>query len=60
MEDMQIKHVYGGSPEPIKIKLEKNTKGFNWEVSVSGDSVDNLLATIAYAKKKLELEYGAV
>jgi len=44
--------------EPVKIKLEKNTKGFNYEISVSGESVDSILAIIADAKAKLEKEYG--
>jgi hypothetical protein len=60
MEDLNIKHVYGGSPEPIKIKLEKNSKGFNFEISVSGDNVNVIMDTIADAKAKLEATYGAV
>jgi hypothetical protein len=50
--------VMHGSMEPVKIKLEKNTKGFNYEISVSGESVDSILAIIADAKAKLEKEYG--
>lgn len=55
-----VKHEYGGSPEPIKIKLEKNSKGYNFEISVSGGDVDEILAKIADAKKKLESEYGGI
>lgn len=58
MEDM-VAHIMHGSMEPVKIKLEKNTKGFNYEISVSGESVDYILATIADAKAKLEKEYGS-
>lgn len=57
-EEVKIVHIYGGSPEPVKIKLEKNSKGFNYEISVSGATVDTIVEKIAEAKSKLEKEYG--
>jgi hypothetical protein len=33
-------HEYGKSPEPLKIKIERNTKGFNWEIAVTGSSIE--------------------
>ena len=33
-------------PDKIRIKLTKNTKGYGWEVSVGGDSADEVQGTL--------------
>lgn len=48
-----------GTLQPIKIKLEKNSKGFNYEISVAGEEVDEIMALIAEANEKLEAAYGS-
>lgn len=58
MEELQIYHISGGSPDPIKIKVEKNSKGYNWEVSVAGANIDEILAKIGDANAKLKAAYG--
>jgi hypothetical protein len=55
---IMIEHVYGMSVEPIKVKIEKNTKGFNWEISVSGDNLKEIMNRIREANTALALEYG--
>jgi hypothetical protein len=57
-EDMKIQHVYGGSPEPCKVKLEKNTKGFNYELSMSGPDFASCIKAIGDAKAIMEATYG--
>jgi hypothetical protein len=52
-------HEYGKSPEPLKIKIERNTKGYNWEVSASGSSIEEILTRIREANLALEAEYGS-
>ncbi len=59
-ESILSNHVWLRSPEPIKIKVEKNTKGYNFEISVSGDNIDDILAKIEVANAKLKATYGAV
>ena len=57
-EDMTIQHVYGGSPEPMKIKVEKNSKGYNWEITISGKDLEEILPKLNTANAMLKIEYG--
>jgi len=42
----------------LNVKLEKNSKGFNYEVTVtSAASVDEAIAMLKEAKEKLEQEF---
>lgn len=54
-----IRHEYGSNPDRVKVKLGRNTKGFNWEISATASTVDEALAMIADAKAKIEKAYGA-
>jgi hypothetical protein len=56
--EMIMSHVYGGSPEPCKVKLEKNTKGFNYELSISGPDFACCIKAIEEAKAIMEAKYG--
>jgi len=58
MTDQVVRHVYGGTPEPVKIKVEKNSRGFNWEVAVTGPHVAAVLMDIDYAVKELQERFG--
>ena len=55
-------HIYHHSDQDglrIAVKLEKNTKGFNYEASVSGaKTVAEAIMTLDMAKKDLEAKYG--
>lgn len=53
-----LRHEYGGSPDKVRIKLERNSKGINWEISATGATVDETLALIAEAKAKVEGAYS--
>ena len=59
-----VNHVHHYNREPrevgVSIKLAKNTKGYNWEVSVTGaGSVDEAMALAREADARLKAEYGA-
>jgi len=54
MTDQVVRHVYGGTPEPVKIKVEKNSRGFNWEVAITGATVSDVLTSIDYAVEQLK------
>jgi len=51
-------HINGGSPEPIRVKVEKNTKGYNWEISVAGDDLDVIFGKLNDAESRLQQKYG--
>ena len=47
--------------EPFGVKIVKNSKGYNYELSAHESTMEGALATIQKAKAKLELElYGSV
>ena len=56
MEDQRIVNV---NAQPVHLTLTKNTKGYQWEISVSTDTLDNALATINAADDQLKAKYGA-
>ena len=53
-----VEHVYGAQTEPYKIKLEKNTKGYNFEISVSGSDLKDVIARIDEANQVMAAKYG--
>ncbi|MDE4542287.1 hypothetical protein [Thermoanaerobacterium sp. R66] len=57
-QEMKIIHLYDKQPKDISVKLEKNTKGYNWEISYAGEDIEVVLARIREANKKLQEEYG--
>ena len=57
-KNIVIEHMYGMSVEPMKVKIEKNTKGYNWEVAVSGSDLKEIMTKIREANTALALEYG--
>lgn len=57
-QELKIIHLYDRQPAEISVKLEKNTKGYNWEISYRGENVDEVLARIREVNQKLMAEYG--
>jgi hypothetical protein len=55
---METVHAYGNSLEPIRVKVEKNTKGYNWEISVAGDDLDVIFGKLNDAESRLQQKYG--
>ena len=53
-----IRHTWDETPERVKVKLEKNTKGYQWEITYCGPTVDATLGVIREANEKLQAEYG--
>lgn len=59
MEEQHIYHHYDNDGVRITVKVEKNTKGFNYEASVTGaKTVEEALATLKEAQAKLQATYG--
>lgn len=59
MEDQNIYHHYDNDGARVSVKVEKNTKGFNYEASVSNaKSVDEAMAMLKDAQMKLQAEFG--
>ena len=60
MEDQHVYHHYdGNNVTRINVKVEKNSRGYNWEVTATGAvSVDEALELVRDASEKLRAEYG--
>jgi len=59
---MEEQHVYHHNVDGVSVntKLEKNSKGFNYEVSVhNAKTVDEAMAILQDAEGKLKARYGA-
>lgn len=53
-------HHYDQNGPRINVKVERNSKGFNWETTITGAaSVDEALALVNVANEKLAAQYGA-
>lgn len=57
-EELKIIHLYDRQDPEIQVKLEKNSKGYNWEITFKGEDADAVLAKIREVNKKLNEEYG--
>ena len=56
-ESKTVEHVHRNA-EPLKIKLEKNTKGYNWEISSAGASLPEILTQLQAADAALKATWG--
>ena len=43
MDELKIVHLYDRQAPEITIKLEKNSKGYNWEISYKGEDINEVL-----------------
>lgn len=60
-DEQHVYHHYDGNVAKISVKVEKNTKGFNYEVSVSDASIiDEAIALLHNTQQRLESMYSAV
>jgi hypothetical protein len=57
-EESVLRHEYGSSPEPVRIKVERNTKGYNWEISISGKNAHDLILEVQAADNELREKFG--
>lgn len=44
-------------PDPLKVKLIRNTKGYQWEISVSGKNLAEVLSQVSKIDTALRAEY---
>lgn len=59
MEEQHIYHHSDNDGARINVKVEKNTKGFNYEATVTGaKTVEEAMSLLQEAQKKLEATYG--
>jgi hypothetical protein len=55
---LTVEHIYGAQVEPYKVKLERNTRGFNWEISVAGADLEDVMARIDEANEIMKAKFG--
>ena len=59
MDEQHVYHHYDNDGARINVKVEKNTKGFNYEATVTGaKTVEEAVALLKEAQRKLHLEFG--
>lgn len=51
-------HTYARQQPVVKVKVERNSKGYNWEVSAEGETIDAVLALVRETDARLRAEYG--
>ena len=44
--------------QPFHVTLTKNTKGYQWEISIHGDNAEKTVDEIIKIDNKLSIEYG--
>jgi hypothetical protein len=59
-KEIVVQHLYGQSQETCKVKIEKNTKGFNWELAMSGPDFASCIKAIDAANEVMKQMYGSV
>ena len=61
MEEQHIYHHNDSDGARVSVKVEKNSRGFNYEASISGaKTVDEALTLLHDAQEKLEKIYGKI
>ena len=62
MDDQHIYHHNADAEPPrINVKVERNTKGYNWEASVTGAlSVEQAMELLKEVEASLHRTYGSV
>ena len=59
MDDQHIYHHSDSDGARINVKVEKNSRGFNYEATVTGaKTVDEAITILNAAQEKLQAQYG--
>lgn len=58
IKKLMVEHVYGASENPAKIKLSKMSKGFQWEISLTGADFTEIIKRIDDANEIMKAKYG--
>jgi len=57
-KEIIIQHLYGAQTEACKVKIEKNSKGVNWELSISGPDFASCIRAIEEANEVMKAKFG--
>ena len=59
MDEQHVYHHNVSDGPKVNLKVERNSRGFNWEVTVTGaSSADEALSILKDAEAKLAAQYG--
>ena len=50
----------GNETFPVRIKVTRNTKGYNWEIAVGGDTEDVIITRICRIDADMRANFGEV
>jgi len=48
-----LHHVWDKQPARLHVKVERNSKGYNWEIAYESESLDEVLARIQEADARI-------
>jgi len=57
-EEHIVTHVYPPLDDRVRVKLTLNSKGYGWEISISGESGNEAFDQISDIDQRLREEYG--
>lgn len=58
-KEIIVQHLYGQSQETCTVKIEKNTKGVNWELKMNGPDFATCIKAIDAANEVMKQRYGS-
>jgi hypothetical protein len=58
-ENLTITHLYDRQTPRLRLRLERNSKGYNWEISYEADDPEEALAMIRQVNERMQEEFGA-
>ncbi len=53
-----VEHIHGATENPCKLKLMKMSKGFQWEISMSGEDFVTIAKKIDEINEVMKAKYG--
>lgn len=58
MDEQRIEHYHHSEPPGVRIKLEKNSRGYGWEIAATAPTVSEALMLLEEADAQLRSLYG--
>ena len=57
---LEVRHIHEDPERNYHIKVERNSRGENWEISIRALTLEETLALVNEAYRKLEAQYSAI
>ncbi len=54
----EVRHIHDEPERTFHIKVERNSRGINWEISIRAPSLEETLELVEQANARLQERYG--